>query len=67
MAVKIDEDLNPENAKEKGYHWVKDTIFSPKAKLFYEEIIELTKKGYCLGKPSFKNESEVVVGLYKPL
>lgn len=64
-AIKINNNLNPVNAKEKGYQWVKDTIYTPSAPALFQEIVKLIKEGYCLGQSSLSGTSKVIAGLYK--
>lgn len=64
--IKIDRDLDPRNAGEKGYQWVKDTICTPKAPVIFQAIIRLINEGYRLGQPNLTNASKILVGLYKP-
>lgn len=64
--VEIDRDLDPRNAGEKGYQWVKDTICTPKAPVIFQAIIRLINEGYRLGQPNLTNASKILVGLYKP-
>lgn len=63
--VEIDKNLTFQNAGEKGYQWVKDTIFSPSAPALAQEITNLVNQGYRLGQPSANSASKVFVGLYK--
>lgn len=64
--IQIDQSLTLLNCSEKGYQWVKDTIFSPKTPSICRDIVNLIGNGYCLGRPKMATESKVLVGLYKP-
>ena len=69
IKFQIDEELTPENSKEKGFEWWQDTIYDPEApEQVNNEFIALIKKGWKLGKPASKGlEQNCGVGLYKPL
>ncbi len=64
--IQIDQSLTLFNCSEKGYQWVKDTIFSPQTPTIFQEITNLVTSGYRLGRPKIATKSKVLVGLYKP-
>ncbi len=64
--IQIDQSLTLFNCSEKGYQWVKDTIFSSQTPTIFQGIISLVVSGYRLGRPKMATESKILVGLYKP-
>lgn len=68
MKITVDENLTPDNAKEKGFVWWRDIIYDPAApKKANKTIADLLAKGYKLGQPANKKiKQNCGVGLYKP-
>lgn len=64
----IDESLTPENAKEKGYEYVGESIYQADAPYdAMKDIIEMVEKeGVKLGC-SIHNRNAGFCGIYKPL
>lgn len=66
---KVDWDLTPENARDKGLVWVGDSIMDPEAPdEANEEFVEMVEKGYKFGEPA--NVNTIVnnfVGVYKSI
>lgn len=67
--IEINWDLNPENAKSKGYIWCGDAIYDPEAPDEVKiEFVEDIKKGYFFGEPANVNIIDSGgVGVYKPI
>lgn len=65
--IKVDPALTPQTASQKGFSWVKDTIFSPSTPTLTQDLVNLINQGYQLGQSSVNNSSKVFVGLYKKI
>ncbi len=63
----VDKDLTPENANERQYEWIKDTIYDREAPIdAIGDLIHLVKdKGYKLGMPA--GDERYYDGLYAPI
>lgn len=69
MKIRIRQDLTPENAKQLGFVWWKDTIYDLEApKEAMEHIVEMVESGeWVLGTPATRDPIGTMVGLYKKL
>ncbi len=66
---KVDWDLKPENAKNRGLIWISDSIMDPEAPdEANEEFLEMEADGYKFGEPANVNTiTNNFVGVYKPI
>lgn len=65
----IDPTLTPKNAKQKGYEYIDDIIYSEyMSQAATKHILKLINQhGYKLGAPSVSKESNIYRGLYMPI
>jgi hypothetical protein len=69
IKIVINGNLTPENCKEKGFEWQRDSIYDPEAPSeANKEFIELMIKGWKLGQPASKElKKNGGIGIYKPI